>query len=48
MSDPASKLARPAGVDDLKLLLRALDQHQVDYLLIGGYALYALATSAAP
>jgi hypothetical protein len=42
MSDPTSKLARPAGVDDLKLLLRALDQHQVDYLLIGGYALYAL------
>jgi hypothetical protein len=42
MSDPASKLARPASVDDLKLLLRALDQHQVDYLLIGGYALYAL------
>src|SRR5258708_35311215 len=42
MSDPASKLARPAGVDDLKLLLRALDRHQVDYLLIGGYALYAL------
>ncbi len=42
MSDPTSKLARPAGVDDLKLLLRALDQNQVDYLLIGGYALYAL------
>ncbi len=42
MSDPASKLARPASVDDLKLLLRALNQHGVDYLLIGGYALYAL------
>ncbi len=42
MSDPTSKLARPAGIDDLKLLLRALDRHQVDYLLIGGYALYAL------
>src|SRR5258708_18127879 len=42
MSDPASKVAQPAGVDDLKLMLRALDQHQVDYLLSGGYALYAL------
>jgi predicted nucleotidyltransferase len=42
MSDSSSKLARPASVDDLKLLLRALNDHHVDYLLIGGYALYAL------
>jgi predicted nucleotidyltransferase len=35
-------LARPASVDDLKLLLRALNDNGVDYLLIGGYALYAL------
>ncbi len=42
MTDPTSKFARPAGVDDLKLLLRALNEHGVDYLLIGGYALYAL------
>jgi predicted nucleotidyltransferase len=42
MGDPSSKLARPASVDDLKLLLRALNDHNVDYLLIGGYALYAL------
>ncbi len=42
MSDPASKLARPASVDDLKLLLHALNEHGVDYLLIGGYALYTL------
>ncbi len=42
MSDPTSKLARPASVDDLKLLLHALNEHGVDYLLIGGYALYAL------
>lgn len=41
MTQP-SKLARPASVDDLKLLLRALNDHGVDYLLIGGYALYAL------
>jgi predicted nucleotidyltransferase len=42
MAEPPAKLARPAGVDDLKLLLRALNDHGVDYLLIGGYALYAL------
>jgi predicted nucleotidyltransferase len=40
MSDP--RFARPASVDDLKLLLRALNEHRVEYLLIGGYALYAL------
>jgi hypothetical protein len=34
--------ARPASVADLKLLLTALNTHEVDYLLIGGYALYAL------
>lgn len=37
-----SKLARAASVDDLKLLLRALNDERVEYLLIGGYALYAL------
>lgn len=37
-----SKLARPTSVDDLKLLLRALNEHNVEYVLIGGYALYAL------
>jgi predicted nucleotidyltransferase len=42
MSDPASEFARPASLEDLKLVLRALDEHRVDYLLIGGYALYAL------
>ena len=34
--------ARPASVDDLKLLLQSLNANRVDYLLIGGYALYAL------
>ena len=34
--------ARPASVVDLKLLIEALQLHGVDYLLIGGYALYAL------
>lgn len=42
MTEPGTKLARPASVDDLKLLLRSLNDHGVDYLLIGGYALYAL------
>jgi hypothetical protein len=36
------KAARPATVEDLKRLLNALNSHGVDYLLIGGYALYAL------
>ena len=37
-----AKLARPASVEDLKLLLVALNEEGVEYLLIGGYALYAL------
>lgn len=42
MAEPESKTARPASVDDLKLLLRSFGDHGVEYLLIGGYALYAL------
>ena len=42
MSDPPQDTARPASVADLKLLLGALQTFGVDYLLIGGYALYAL------
>ena len=33
--------SRPATLDDLKLLLRSLNDHGADYLLIGGYALAA-------
>ncbi len=33
--------SRPATLKDLKLLLRSLNEHRVDYLLIGGYALAA-------
>lgn len=33
--------ARSATLDDLKTLLRALNEHGVEYLLIGGYALAA-------
>ncbi len=35
------EFSRPATLEDLKLLLRALNDHDVDYLLIGGYALAA-------
>ena len=42
MVGPGPDTARPASVEDLKLLLRALNEQHVDYLLIGGYALYAL------
>lgn len=40
--DAAGDTARPATVEDLKRLLAALDAEQVDYVLIGGYALVAL------
>src|ERR1700761_5903258 len=33
--------SRPATLEDLKALLRSLNAHGVDYLLIGGYALAA-------
>lgn len=33
--------SRAATIEDLKLVIRALDEQQADYLLIGGYALYA-------
>ncbi len=36
-----SEYSRPATIDDLKFLIRALNKHKVGYLLIGGYALYA-------
>ncbi len=42
MADAEDKTARPASVEDLKLLLEAFNTHGVEYLLIGGYALYAL------
>lgn len=32
---------RPATLEDLKGLIRSLNQHGTDYLLIGGYALFA-------
>ncbi|MEO6410611.1 MAG: hypothetical protein ABIO45_17930 [Burkholderiaceae bacterium] len=35
------EFSRPATLDDLKLLLKSLNQHGAEYLLIGGYALAA-------
>lgn len=35
------QFSRPATLDDLKSLLRSLNEHGVEYLLIGGYALAA-------
>lgn len=37
--------SRPATLDDLKTLLRSLNQHHVDYFLIGGYALAVMRAS---
>lgn len=42
MSEGSHEAARPATVEDLKRLLAALSAEQVDYVLIGGYALHAL------
>jgi len=33
--------SRPASLEDLKTLANSLNSNQVDYLLIGGYALFA-------
>ena len=35
------EFSRPATLEDLKLLLRSLNQHGAEYLLIGAYALAA-------
>jgi len=35
------EFSRPATLEDLKLLLSSLNEHAVEYLLIGGYALAA-------
>ena len=34
------EFGRPATLEDLMALIRALDEHRADYLLIGGYALF--------
>jgi predicted nucleotidyltransferase len=36
------RTARPATVEDLKLLIKALNDEGAEYLLVGAYALFAL------
>lgn len=36
-----TEYSRPATLDDLKMLLRSLNAHGVEYFLVGGYALAA-------
>lgn len=38
--DETDEYCRPASLADLKTLIGSLNQQQVDYLLIGGYALF--------
>ena len=35
------QFSRPATLEDLKTLIRSLNERQAEYLLIGGYALFA-------
>src|SRR3989338_10969821 len=35
------KYARPATIADLKAVIKSLNENNVDYFLIGGYALFA-------
>ena len=35
------KFSRPASLEDLKTLIGTLNEQVVDYLLMGGYALFA-------
>lgn len=37
----SKKLCRPATSEDLKALIKSLNEHDVEYLLVGGYALFA-------
>jgi predicted nucleotidyltransferase len=38
--DERNEYCRPASLEDLKALIQSLNRQQVDYLLIGGYALF--------
>ncbi len=41
MADESNDGSRPATIEDLKRVLRALNENEVEYLLIGGYAIAA-------
>lgn len=38
--DEVNQYCRPASLEDLKTLIESLNRQQVEYLLIGGYALF--------
>ncbi len=38
--DETDEYCRPACLDDVKAVIESLNRQQVDYLLIGGYALF--------
>ena len=38
---PNDKYCRPASLEDLKRVIRALNEQEAEYLLIGGYALFS-------
>ena len=40
MTDEINEYCRPASLEDLKALIESLNRQHVDYLLIGGYALF--------
>lgn len=40
MTNEINEYCRPASLDDLKALIGSLNRQRVDYLLIGGYALF--------
>lgn len=40
MTNEINEYCRPASLDDLKALIESLNRQRVDYLLIGGYALF--------
>lgn len=39
--DEDAQQSRPATIEDLKNIIRSLNEQKVDYILIGGYALFA-------
>lgn len=38
---PESKYSRPATLEDLKKVVRSLNENNAKYILIGGYALFS-------
>jgi predicted nucleotidyltransferase len=38
---PQNEYSRPATLNDLKKVIRSLNEHRAEYILIGGYALFS-------